>query len=170
MNKPTKNALLSLTVLTALAAPLAGYAFAQTSSAPGVKLMTLAQAAQPTKPEMADTETNDGPDTQEATIKGSIALPAEAAGAEVPDAQEQSQYQALAKISAAQASATAQAKVPGAVRSVMLEDQDGFLVYTVKIGNMEVTVDAGNGQVLGQSAADAEGMDTGMESGTETSD
>ncbi|TSA78600.1 PepSY domain-containing protein [Deinococcus detaillensis] len=167
MNKPTKNALLSLTVLTALAALLAGYAFAQTASSPS-KTMTLAQAAQPTKPEMADTETNDGPDTQEATIKGSIALPAEAAGAEVPDAQEQSQYQALAKISAAQASAAAQAKVPGAVNSVTLEDQDGFLVYAVKIGNMEVMVDAGNGQVLGQSAADTE--DTGMESGSETSD
>lgn len=165
MNKNTKKALLSLTVFTALAAPLAGYAFAQTPSSTA-KTMTLAQAAQP-----ADAETNDGPDTQDSSVKGSLSLPAdtaEAAGTEVPDTQEQSQYQGLAKISAAQASAAAQAKVPGAVTSVTLGDENGSLVYEVVIGNVAVLVDAGNGQVLGQSAADAEGPETGTESGTET--
>lgn len=169
MNKNTKNALLSLTVFTVLAAPLAGYAFAQTASST-VKTTTLAQATQTAKPEMADSETNDGPDTQEITIKGSIALPAEVAGTELSDAQEQSQYQALAKITAAQASTAAQAKVPGKVLSVKLEEEDGFLVYEVKIGTMEVLVDAGNGQVLSQSAADTEESDTGTESGSETND
>jgi len=164
MNKNTKNALLTLAALAAVSAPLAGYAFAQTTNSTA-KSMTLAQAAPAT-----DAETNDGPDTQGSNVKGSLSLPNEVAGTEVPDTQEQSQYQALAKISAAQASAAAQAKVPGAVSSVTLGDENGSLVYEVIIGKVAVMVDAGNGQVLGQSAADAEGPDNGMENGTETSD
>ncbi|GAA4018823.1 PepSY domain-containing protein [Deinococcus rubellus] len=164
MNKQTKNTVLTLAVFTALAAPLAGYAFAQTTSST-TKTSTLAQAAQP-----ADAETNDGPDTQDSSVKGSLSLPTEAAGIEVPDAQEQGQYQALTRISAAQASAAAQARVPGAVSSVTLGDENGSLVYEVVIGKVAVMVDAGNGQVLGQSTADTEGSDTGADSGTETND
>lgn len=75
MHKNLKNALLTLAALSAVSAPLAGYAFAQSSTQSG----------------QADAETNDGPDN---SVKGSLNLPAEAAGSEVPDAQEQSQSNA----------------------------------------------------------------------------
>ncbi|MGI8503969.1 MAG: PepSY domain-containing protein [Hassallia sp.] len=56
--------------------------------------------------------------------------------------------QPLAKITAQQAQQAAQASVGGKAKSVKLENEDGNLIYAVKIGQQEVTVDAGNGKVL----------------------
>ena len=159
MQKNLKTALLSLAAFGAVSAPIAGYAFAQG---------TQTQNTQIQNGQANDAETNDGPDT---AVKGSISLPAEAPGTETADnGQDAAKYQGLAKITAAQASAAAQANVPGTVSSVTLGDENGTLIYEVVIGNMAVKVDAGNGQVLGQDMAGNEQADNGTENGTETSD
>lgn len=62
--------------------------------------------------------------------------------------QETAKLQALAKITPQQAQQAASAAQPGQVSGVKLEDENGSLVYAVKIGQNEVKVDAGNGQVL----------------------
>jgi uncharacterized membrane protein YkoI len=151
MNKNTRTVLLALATSAAVAVPLAGYAFAQ--NAPAART-TLAQTQTGQNP---DTEAGEAP---EMTLKGSVQLPAEQPGTEVPDAQEDAQYRSLAKITPAQAQQAAQAAVPGTVISVKLEDEDGSLVYAVVIGQTEIKVDAGNGQVLHQEAADT-GNETG---------
>ena len=54
----------------------------------------------------------------------------------------------LAKITAGQARQAAEAKVGGTASSVELGNENGTLVYEVKIGKKEVKVDAGNGAIL----------------------
>jgi uncharacterized membrane protein YkoI len=65
---------------------------------------------------------------------------------------ETARYQKLARITADQARSAALAKVPGTVKRVRLENEDGNLVYGVKVmttaGRREVKIDAGNGTVL----------------------
>lgn len=70
---------------------------------------------------------------------------------------------ALAKITADQAMATAQAAYPGSrVQRVELENNNGCLVYGVSLSNgLEVKVDAGTGYVLHQEQEDSE--DEGQE-------
>lgn len=149
MQKNLKTTLLALATTAAVAVPLAGYAFAQTT--PATQTQAQTNTAQNEGPE--GTETNDA---AEVKIQGSVALPTEAQGTEVPDAQEQAQYAKLAKISPDQAKLAALAVVPGTASSVTLEDEDGFLVYKVVIGQKDVTVDAGNGKVLHQETADTQ--------------
>lgn len=79
----------------------------------------------------------------------------EAAGGEAEDAAEKAEsarYQSLARITSAQASAAAVAKVRGKIIAAVLENEDGNLVYGVEIrttaGEQDVKVDAGNGAVL----------------------
>jgi hypothetical protein len=64
----------------------------------------------------------------------------------------------LAKIPADKAMAAALATYPGSrVRKVALENENGCLVYSVLLSNgLEVTVDAGNGQVLRAASEDDE--------------
>ena len=143
MQKNLKTTLLALATTAAVAVPLAGYAFAQTT--PATQTQAQTNTAQNEGPE--GTEANDA---AEVKIQGSIALPAEAQGTELTDAQEQAQYAKLAKITPEQAKQAALAVAPGTVSSIELEDEDGFLVYEVVIGNKEVIVDAGNGKVLAQ--------------------
>ncbi|ARV57687.1 peptidase [Nostocales cyanobacterium HT-58-2] len=67
------------------------------------------------------------------------------------DAQEQQEatkLQTLAKITAQQAQQAVETSVGGKASSVKLENEDGNLVYAVKIGQQDVEVDAGNGKVL----------------------
>ncbi len=64
------------------------------------------------------------------------------------DTQEMSQYQALAKITPQQAQQTAEAAQGGTASRVELDVDDGSLVYAVEFADAEVTVDAGNGQIL----------------------
>ena len=54
----------------------------------------------------------------------------------------------LAKITADQAKKVAEAKVRGIASTVKLDNENGSLVYEVKIGEQEVKVDAGNGSIL----------------------
>jgi uncharacterized iron-regulated membrane protein len=65
---------------------------------------------------------------------------------------------ALAKITAEQAMAAAQAAYPGSkAQKVTLENENGCLVFCVDLSNgLEVKVDAGNGAVLGHEQGDSE--------------
>ncbi|ABF44218.1 PepSY domain-containing protein [Deinococcus geothermalis] len=153
MNKNTRTLLLALATSAAVAVPLVGYAFAQGTPAVRTAVTQAQTGTQNEGPE--GSEQNESP-----AYRGSIQLPAEQPGAEMPDAQEEAQLRALAKITPQQASQAAQAAVPGTVSSVKLEDENGSLVYAVVIGQTEVKVDAGTSQVLHQEAAD-----TGNENG-----
>ncbi|PSM50350.1 peptidase M4 [Chroococcidiopsis sp. CCALA 051] len=71
--------------------------------------------------------------------------------------QETTQLQSLAKITPQQAQQAAQTALGGKASSVQLENEDGNLVYAVKIGQQEAKVDAGNGKVLYTENANQEG-------------
>ncbi len=64
------------------------------------------------------------------------------------DKQSQSKLQSLAKITPQQAKQAAETAVGGTATKVKLESENGNLVYAVEIGSKELTIDAGNGQVL----------------------
>ena len=80
---------------------------------------------------------------------------------------EAGRYADLAKLDASQAISAAQARVPGKVVRVVLENENGNLVYSVAVkpngtadaAVQEVQVDAGNGAVLHVAAAGADGHD-----------
>jgi uncharacterized membrane protein YkoI len=65
---------------------------------------------------------------------------------------EAARYQKLARITADQARSAALAKVPGTATTVRLENDEGNLVYGVRVmtsaGKRWVKIDAGNGTVL----------------------
>ncbi|MBH8564928.1 PepSY domain-containing protein [Nostoc sp. CENA67] len=67
---------------------------------------------------------------------------------DVQEQQEAAKLQSLAKITAQQAQQAAEASVGGKANSIKLENENGSLVYSVKIGQQDVKVDAGNGKVL----------------------
>ncbi len=71
--------------------------------------------------------------------------------------QESAKLQSLAKITPQQAQQAAEAAQGGKASSVKLENENGNVVYSVVIGKAEVTVDAGNGQVLYAEAIETEG-------------
>jgi uncharacterized membrane protein YkoI len=68
------------------------------------------------------------------------------------EAAESEQLKSLARITPEQASAAALAQVPGTVKKVELENENGNVVYGVEIktanGESDVKVDAGDGRVL----------------------
>lgn len=68
----------------------------------------------------------------------------------------------LTTIDRAAAEEAALGAVPGEVREVELENENGFVVYEVEVAGddgrlQEVVVDAGNGEVLGQEVEEKEG-------------
>jgi uncharacterized membrane protein YkoI len=88
----------------------------------------------------------------EPAISGTIDAPAE--DETLTDAQEDEVLQQLATVTSDEARAAAIAAVPGTVGSIEIDDEDGFVVYDVDVttdaGGVEVTVDAGTGEVLAQ--------------------
>ncbi len=85
-------------------------------------------------------------------MPSSITAPAEVEGQS--EADESVALAPLAKITAEEATAAAQAVVAGDVIKVELENENGAVVYGVEIGNVDVKVDAGTGQVLHQDSGD----------------
>ncbi len=92
-------------------------------------------------------EDADADDVQEPQLNGSIAVD-EAQSEGLSEADEAAARAPLATITEDEAVAAAQAEVPGTVDEVELDNENGSLVYEVKIGGQEVKVDAGNGAVL----------------------
>ncbi len=89
----------------------------------------------------------DADGVQEPQLNGSIAVP-QGQDESLSEADEAAALAPLAKITADEASAAAQAEVPGDVQKVELENENGSLVYSVEIGGKDVKVDAGTGAVL----------------------
>ncbi len=84
-------------------------------------------------------------EVQDPADQGSIAVKETA---NEPSEQDENQALAgLAKITADQARQIAETKIGGTASDVKLENENGTLVYAVKIANQEVKVDAGNGSV-----------------------
>lgn len=79
------------------------------------------------------------------------------------EAAESSRLQSLATFTPEQAKSAALAQVPGTVKKVELENEDGNVVYGVEIktadGERDVKVDAGNGKVLHVEKDDGEDDD-----------
>lgn len=95
----------------------------------------------------------------EPTYTGSVTVPAdnEADGQETEDSEaaEAAALESLATLTPAEAEQAAVAAVPGTVAQTELDNENGFVVYSVEItgtdGSVtEVKVDAGNGAVLAQ--------------------
>lgn len=84
---------------------------------------------------------------QDTNLTGSVPIPEDQ---NLSEAEELTQYQSLATVTLNEAVAAAQGAtgLNEAPTQVELGDENGFLVWEVVIGNQEVYVDAGNGQVL----------------------
>lgn len=70
---------------------------------------------------------------------------------EINDAQESKESQQLSqysKVSSQQAATVAESRYGGKARAVELENEHGNLVYSVEVGDQDVKVDAGNGEIL----------------------
>jgi len=93
-------------------------------------------------------------EVQDPAGQGSIAVKETA---NEPGEQDESQaLTGLAKITADQAKQIAEANVGSTASDVKLENENGSLVYAVKIGAQEVKVDAGDGSILKIEQADNE--------------
>lgn len=136
--------------------------------AAGLVLGGVGIAAASTGPEAKETET---------PVAGTIAAPADSADTETEgateaeenaqDAAEAQALEALATTTAEEAEAAALGAAPGTVRFIELEEEDGFVVYEVKVeasdGTVtEVIIDAGNASVLAQELDDDD-EDTGAD-------
>ena len=120
-----------------------------------------------------DGEINDGPDggpgseqeDQDPAYTGSVAAPAETEQADGQESsgsedQEQASLQALATLTPQQAEQAALVAVPGTVAETDLDNENGWVVYSVEVDGAdgtvtEVVIDAGNGDVLAHQAQDA---------------
>lgn len=73
------------------------------------------------------------------------------------------QFAAMAKISKEEASRIATQSSPGKISEVSLEDENGFLVYSIEVasnsGEREFVIDAGNGKVLRADSGDGDEHD-----------
>lgn len=108
-------------------------------------------------------------EAQDPSYHGSIAI--DNAKYEGKNEQDESKALAgLAKITADQAKQIAETKVGGAASSVELDNENGTLVYEVKIGTQEVKVDAGNGTVLQIENDDNEKESVGSEDNEKAGD
>lgn len=106
----------------------------------------------------------------DAPIHGSIKLPTAENEKATPTqkAEESKRLAKLAKLTPVQAEAAARKVVKGRAKvdKLMLENEDGYLVYAVFLGGHEVLVDAGNGKILGnevESASDTESHERGKD-------
>jgi uncharacterized membrane protein YkoI len=115
-----------------------------------------------------DTGANTDSEEQDVNYTGSVKAPA-GSGAEGSDdaASEAAESKALAPLATtttAEATAAAQAAVPGKVGDVVLENENGYVVYGIEIttadgSTVDVKVDAGNGSILAKQADGAESSD-----------
>lgn len=102
------------------------------------------------------TEANEGPEQDESSYTSSATVADK--GASTSEADEQTQLVGLATITADKASKAALASQPGTVTSVLLENENGNVVYSVIVdtgnGSVDVKVDAVDGSVLTTEADD----------------
>lgn len=162
MKSTVKQAIATGTLVTALALGSTGVAVATTAAAsPPAGSGTSEQdpsyvgtipAPNDGTADAGETEGAEGPDGTEGT-EGTDDTAAEAA--------ESASLSGLAKVSPEAATAAALKAVPGTAGAVQLENENGYVVYGVEItaadgSVVDVKIDAGDGSVLAQDAADAE--------------
>ena len=89
------------------------------------------------------------PPVQKPSYTGSVAVQQDPNGG-ASEAQEAQQYASLAKVSEQEAIAAAQqaSGLSAQPSKVALENENGYLVWEVVIGDQEIKVDAGTAQVL----------------------
>lgn len=109
--------------------------------APAVNMPEYRISSQKTQSSDGDGETNDDRKEQDKETNDEEKEVAE-------DRRESAKLQRLAKITPQQAQKAAETAQGGKSSRIMLENEDGNLVYTVAIGQKEVIVDAGNGRIL----------------------
>jgi uncharacterized membrane protein YkoI len=95
---------------------------------------------------------------------GTITAPAGSNQEDEATEEEGKSLEKLARMDRGAAEEAARGVVPGKVREVELESENGFVVYEVEIAGEdgrlhEVIVDAGNGEVLGQEIEQDEGSE-----------
>jgi uncharacterized membrane protein YkoI len=117
-------------------------------------MVRLVNAAQTQAPVAIMPEPRNG--HQSAQVSGKDGKTKDDAKEQVNEQQESSKLKALAKVTPQQAQQAAEAAQGGQASGVKLENEDGSLVYAVKIGKQEVKVDAGNGKVLYTETANQE--------------
>jgi uncharacterized membrane protein YkoI len=116
---------------------------------------TSSVQVQDDKNEREEAEGAEGSEENEAAEGNEAKESKEGKGEEAEDKAEGAEgerLKSLARITPEQASAAALAQVPGTVKKVELENEDGNVVYGVEIktadGESDVKVDAGDGRVL----------------------
>ncbi|MCU1545244.1 MAG: propeptide PepSY amd peptidase [Homoserinimonas sp.] len=160
MKLPIKRTLTAGILIGGLALGGAGVAMASTGS--------------PADPGGANSTASDsGTQEQEPSYVGSVSAPqdaeiedAETEGAETEgkddeasEGDESKSLQSLATATPEQATASALAVVPGTAGAVELDNENGYVVYSVEVtaadgSSVDVKVDAGNGDVLAEEADD----------------
>jgi len=171
MNLPTKRTIAVGALVTGLALGGAGIAMAADESAPG----GTSTAVDPTAE--SDAEENEAPGTEQdeagetangdqyPSYTGSVPAPedaedeAETNDGDAGEAEETKALESLATTTPQEATAAATAAVPGTAGAVELENENGYVVYSVEVTTadgttVEVKIDAGNAAVLAQETDD----------------
>lgn len=174
-----KKVLVALFVFGLLSSVVfAGRHFVSAGSTPNAQSTAISTTQQATAQDEG-TETKDeitGENTQsevqEPSYVGSIKVTDSNAKDE---ASEQQALSGLAKISQSDAEKAALAKVPGTVIKTSLDNENGYLVYSVEVKDaqgkvFDVKVDAGNGTVLISEASDGAEEKTSEEATSKTPD
>lgn len=123
-------------LMAIVAIPLAGIGIAGTAALAAGATPTQMPSEVKTSVQFAAQEIQDGLPEGKDTDK------------EIPDAEEQRQLQAQARITPEQAKQVAEKRIGGTAAGVELEDEDGVVVYNVAIGNQEVKVSASDGSIV----------------------
>jgi hypothetical protein len=111
----------------------------------------------------SDSGSTSSTDGQDPSYRGSVIAPSgndsEGTDSQSSEANESKSLAGLATTKPEQAKAAALAAVPGTAGAAQLENENGYVVYGVEVTGadgkiVDVKVDAGNGTVLAQEAAD----------------
>jgi uncharacterized membrane protein YkoI len=170
MKKMKSITLLGATAALAALIPLSAYAATTTPTTPTITptapVAAVTPAVTPAVAPKAEVSQESATETPE--VKGAP---------EAQDPNEQAKLQQAATLTQAQATASALQQVPGTVKSVQLEDENGTVVYGVQIVDasgkgFDVKVDAKTGKVLKSDSDSNDGSEgtNGTEStnGTDT--
>ncbi len=113
--------------------------------------MAFAQSSDTTK-----TDATEKPDSNDQTPSYVSSVTIQESVNETDESGEAAALAPMAKITAEEAKSFAQDNVGGTATSAKLENENGNVVYEVKIGTKEVKVDAGNGKILNVESDEAE--------------
>lgn len=135
----------------------------------GVSAGSLTYAQDQTVTPATQVEANDA-DEHDPSYTASIQVPEQ--GGELSESDEAATLQSLATISSDQAAQAATAAYPGTtVMQVELDNENGWLVYSVELSNgSDVKVDAGNASVLATDQEDGQEHDEDESDGEEQDD